>query len=121
MKSAYPIMDVFIVYFPGEIFKRVNIPELSVTAPSDVLASTTFTPISGLLVSEDLTVPVIFPDVPGNKKLKSINNNGIKRVLDRNSWDIYYGVLWTSVIIGTIHPCIYSLHPLCFIGPVNQV
>ena len=121
MKSAYPIMDAFIVYFPGEIFKRVNSPELSVTAPSDVLTSTTFTPISGLLVSEDLTVPVIFPDVPGNKELKSINNNGNRRVLDRRSWAIYYGLLGTSVIIGTIHPCIYSLHSFCFIGPVDQV
>ena len=121
MKSVYPIMDAFIVYFPGEIFKRVNIPELSVTAPSDVLDNTTLTPISGIPVSEDLTVPVIFPDVPGNKELKSINNKGTKRLLDRNSWAIYYGVLGTSVIIGTIHPCIYSLHPLCFIGPVNQI
>ena len=47
------------------MFNSVKVPRLSVIVPNDVFANTTLTPISGALVSDEMTKPETLPVVPG--------------------------------------------------------
>lgn len=94
-------------------------PRLSVTVPNDVLANTTLTPISGALVSDELTTPETLPVVPGKRELDSKRNDENKRSFDLKDRNIYHRALGATIIVSAAHTCINSLNSVCFFGLID--
>ena len=86
---------------------------------NDVLAKTTLTPISGALVSDELTTPETLPVVPEKRELDSIRNDENKRSFDLKDRNIYHRALRATIIVSAAHTCINSLNSVCFFGLID--
>ena len=91
------------------------------TVPNDVLANTILTPISGTLVSDEMTTPETLPVVPEKRELDSIRNDENKRSFDLNDRNIYRRVLRATIIVSATHTCINSLNSVCFFGLIDYI